>query len=206
MEKSAALAESRDRETKFDRQRFAAELAHLLDTPGYTTDKSQLKERGLEEFKMTGKKADTAIVDEADEVAKAFEEGLAAINEALQTTGETFMLGSPETLTVKRNNGVYSKQAHIGSEDFKPHSAYLGKRGKIIYVFKPVMVAEYEFMEMDENAAREKLIGFKEWSKEKLAEVQMKIAETRASQALEKDKAAMAKRADDYAHLGFGEW
>lgn len=68
------------------------------------------------------------------------------------------------------------------------------------------MVADYEEMEMDEAAAREKLIGFKEWSKEHLADAQMKIAEKRAEQALEKDKAAMAKKQEDYAHLGFGEW
>jgi hypothetical protein len=199
MEKSQALAETRDRETQFDRQRFADELTHLLNTPGYTTDKSALKERGLEEFKME----DKAKTEPLEELLK---EELEAINDALASTGETFMLGSPETLTVKRPNGAFSKKAHIGSEDFKPVRAYLGKRGKIIFVFKPVMVADYDEMEMDENQAKEKLIGFKEWFKDKAGDLQGSIADKRAHQALEQDKAAMAKRADEYAHLGFGEW
>lgn len=206
MEKSRALAESRDRETKFDRQQFAAELAHLLKTPGYTSDKSALKERGLEEFKMAGKKQDVIAVEEADALNKELAQGLEVINEAIARTGETFMLSSPETLTVSRSSGVYSKKAHIGSEDFKPVRAYLGKRGKIIYVFKPVMVADYEEMEMDEVQAREKLMGFADWSREYLKEVQDKIAESRATAAVERDRAAMAKKAEDYAHLGFGDW
>lgn len=201
MEKSQALAENRDRETKFDRSRFAAELTHLLKTPGYTTDQSRLKERGLEEFKMEGK-----TKPETDPLLEAMAEEIKAINVELAKTGETFMLASPETLTVKRVNGAFSKKAHIGSEDFRPVRVYLGKRGKLIYVFTPVMVADYVEMEMDETQAREKLMGFKDWCRENLADIQSKIAQTRAEQAVERDRADMAKRADQYQHLGFGEW
>jgi hypothetical protein len=184
----------------FDRKSAGAELRHLLETPGYTTDKSQLKERGLEEFKMKDEKP-------ADDALSALvQPELDAITELLANSGETFMLASPETLTVKKANGGYSKKAHIGSEDFKPLGAYMGKRGKLIFVFKPVMVADYVEMEMDEHQAKEKLMGFKDWCRENIAEVHAKIAETRAEQAVEKEKEAMAKRSDQYAHLGFGEW
>lgn len=201
MEKWQALVKERDRVTQFNHRLAGAELAHLLKTPGYTTDKSALKERGLEEFKMQEDN-----IKDRDPLAVLVEAEIEAINEKIASCGESFMLMSPETLTVKKPNGTYSKKAHIGSEDFKPLSAYMGKRGKLIFVFKPIMVADYLEMEMDENSAKEKLMGFKDWCRENIAAVSTTIAETRAEQALEKEKEAMAKRSEEYAHLGFGEW
>lgn len=201
MEKSAALVKARDEEVRFDRHAAGAELAHLLKTPGYTTDKSQLKERALEEFKMETKKP-----EEKDPLAEALQDELEAINAKLATTSETFMLASPETLTIKKVNGTYSKKAHIGSEDFRPVSVYMGKRGKLIFVFKPVMVADYAEAELDEIQAKEKLMGFKDWCKENLAEIQASIADMRAETALEHERAAMAEKAEQYKDIGFGSW
>jgi hypothetical protein len=116
------------------------------------------------------------------------------------------MLAAPETLTVKRTNGAYSKQAHIGSEDFAPKSAYIGKRGKLIFVFAPVMVAEYVEMEMDENQAREKLMGFKDFLKEHLGDVQALIAEARANAATREERKSMESRSEAYKDIGFGSW
>lgn len=205
MERLAEVAElivkGHEEHVKFDAKTASAELAHLLTTPGYTTDKSALKDRGLQEFKM---EQETKAKEDALEAL--LKDELEAIVTALQATEETFMLASPESLTVKRPNGTYSKKAHIGSEDFKPQGVYLGKRGKLIFVFKPVMVADYTEMEMDETQAKEKLMGFKDWCKDNLAQVQAKIAETRAESAVAHERAEMAKRADQYQHLGFGEW
>ena len=200
MEKWQALVKERDRPTQFNHRAAGAELRHLLETPGYTTNKSALKEKGLQEFKMKEE------IKDRDPMAVLLEAELEALNAQLAGCTETFMLASPESLTVKRPNGTYAKKAHIGSEDFKPISAYIGKRGKLIFVFKPVMVSDYVEMEADEHQAKEKLMGFKDWCREHIAAVNDKIAETRAEQAVEKEKAAMAKKSEDYAHLGFGEW
>lgn len=194
------IIKGHEEHVKFDAKAASEELMHLLTTPGYTTDKSQLKERGLEEFNMEKDKAPD------NPLSALLKEEIDTITQALRATEETFMLMAPEALTVKRSNGVYSKKAHIGSEDFKPDSVYMGKRGKLIFVFRPVMVADYTEMEMDETAAREKLMGFKDWCRENLAEVTAKIAETRAEKAVEAEQTAMAKRQEEYAHLGFGEW
>lgn len=202
MEKSAALVKARDEEVQYDRRSAGAELAHLLKTPGYTTDKSQLKERGLEEFKMEQVKKP----EETNALAEALQDEIAAINAKLAVITETFMLASPETLTIKKANGTYSKKAHIGSEDFRPTSVYMGKRGKLIFVFKPVMVADYVEAELDETQAKEKLMGFKDWCKENLAEIQDSIAAMRTETALEHERAAMAERADQYKDLGYGSW
>lgn len=60
-------------------------------------------------------------------------------------------LMSPDTLTVKRMNGVYAKIAHVGGEGFKPLRSYVGKRGKLVMCFAPLEAAEYVEMEMYVN-------------------------------------------------------
>jgi hypothetical protein len=202
MDKLQALLDALEAPAKFDRP-FAAkeleELVHLIKTPGYTTDKSQLKERGLEEFKV---EQEPKISDEDLAMELMCEE----LSVTLGKSTETFMLSSPLALTVKKANGAYSKVPHVGSEDFAPARAYMGKRGKIIFVFKPVMVSEYSEMEMEERQARENLVGFKEWLRENFGDMTSKLAEIRSEAAKKAEQTKLADRYETYKDIGFGTW
>jgi hypothetical protein len=201
MDKSLVLLANRDEPVKMDRQRFASEWAHLLATPGYTTDKSQLSERGLKEFKMEENK----VVEQSEE---ELELDLMAeeITGILKAATETFMLSAPITLTVKRPNQSYAKVPHVGSEDFEPVRAYMGKRGKLIFVFKPVMVSEYSEMEMDEASATANLVGFKDFLAEYVGDLDFKAGQIRARIAGKKEQEKLADRAETYKDIGFGSW
>ena len=143
---------------------------------------------------------------ESDELQKELELLAEKVTEVLKASNETFMLSAPETLTVKRANGAFSKQAHIGSEDFAPAKAYVGKRGRMIFVFTPVMVAEYVEMEMDENQAREKLMGFKDYLKENMGDIHAMLAEARANAATREERKSLESRSEAYKDIGFGSW
>lgn len=120
---------------------------------------------------------------------------------------ETFMLGEPLQLTVLRRDGRYSKRSHIGGEDFKPIRAYIGKRGKLIYVFRPVMVSDYEHMEMEDSEACEKLTGFKDYIKHAAgSEFERLNNETKRAAADRAEREKLAGREEQYAHLGFGSF
>lgn len=199
MEKSRALLANRDEPVKLDRQRFAAEMAHLLMTPGYTTDKSALNERGLKGYTVEDKQK----LDEEEMELELMAEEITAIFAA---TTETFMLSSPMTLTVKKPNGGYSKVAHVGSEDFQPVRAYLGKRGKLIFAFKPVMVSEYSEMEMDEESCKAHLVGFKDFLREFVGDIDYKTGQIRARLAAKKEAEKLADRHETYKDIGFGSW
>lgn len=198
MEKSLVLLANKEAVVEFDRKTAAAEMAHLLMTPGYTTDKSALNERGLKEFKMEEPKKteeELALDGLAQEMTKV-----------MQASTETFMLAAPITLTVRKSNGGYSKQAHMGMEDFQPVSAYLGKRGKMIFVFKPVMVADYSEMEMDEQQAFANLNGFKDFMRENVGDLQKMQSEVKQNMAKKAEEEKLASRAEEYKELGFGSW
>jgi len=199
MEKSAALLASRDEPVRFDRNTAAQEFAHLLRTPGYTTDKSALKDRGLEEFRMVEQVKKTEEELALDELAKK-------MSEAMKRTQETFMLSAPASLTVRKSNGAYSKAAHVGMEDFQPTSAYVGKRGKIIFVFKPVMVADYVEMEMDEQQAFAHLNGFKDFIRENVGDLHRLQSEIKVEMAKKAEEQKLADRFETYKDLGFGSW
>lgn len=201
MEKFQALLANRDEPVKLDRQRFASELTHLLATPGYTTDKSSLRERGLKEFQMEEIKPVEQTEEELELDLLAEE-----ITAIFSATTETFMLSSPMALTVKKPNGGYSKVAHVGSEDFQPVRTYLGKRGKLIFVFKPVMVSEYSEMEMDESSARANLVGLKDFLKEYVGDIESRAAQIRAQLAAKQEQAKLADRHETYKDIGFGSW
>lgn len=203
MEKSRALLANRDEPVKLDRQRFASEMAHLLATPGYTTDKSALNERGLREYTMEDKqKFDVEQTEEELELELLAEE----ITTVFAATTETFMLSSPMALTVKRPNNTYAKVAHVGSEDFQPVRTYLGKRGKLIFVFKPVMVSEYSEMEMDEASAKANLMGFKDFLYEFVGDINYKTGQIRARLSAKQEQAKLADRHETYKDIGFGSW
>lgn len=201
MEKSRALLTNRDELVKFDREWSVKEFAHLLATPGYTTDKSQLKERGLKEYKMEDNKAIERSEEELE--LDLLAEGISRI---LDGTTETFMLSAPVSLTVRRHNNTYSKLAHVGSEDFAPVRCYMGKRNKLIFVFKPVMISEYLEMEMDEVSAKANLMGFKEFLTQFVGDIEYRTGQVKAQIAAKKEAEKLADRHEAYKDIGFGSW
>jgi hypothetical protein len=203
MEKSRALLANRDEPVKYDRNLAVKELAHLLATPGYTTDQSVLNERKLKGFTVEDKqKFDVEQTEEELELELMADE----VTAIMSTTSETFMLSAPMTLTVKKPNNAYSKAAHVGSEDFGPVRCYLGKRGKLIFVFKPIMVSDYLEMEMDEAQAKASLVGFKDFLKEHVGDLDYKASQIRARLAAKKEQDKLADRHETYKDIGFGSW
>ena len=199
MEKSRALPTRRKTPAQLDRQLSAAMATYLLATSGYTPYQSLLNELGLKEI----------IMDENKPIEQSEEElELDILAEELTTilakTSETFMLSAPMTLTVKRANQTYSKVAHIGSEDFQPWRCYLGRRGKLIFVFKPIMVSDYVEMEMDEATARLSLVGFEEFLKQYVGDIDQRVAQIREQIAAKQEAAKLADRHETYKDIGFG--
>ena len=202
MRKSAELLAKRDEPVKYDREDFAREFYKLLTTPGYTTNKSRLTTN--QEPMATRKKEEPPKA--LNEEEKALEALAEEITKAFAGCGETFMLASPMALTVKRKDGTYSKQAHIGSEDFHVVRAYMGKKGKFIYVFRPVMIADYVEMEMDETQAQANLVGLREWMGSKLGDIRKRRDELRAELAKTVEAQKLEDRYETYRELGFGSW
>lgn len=154
---------------------------------------------------MATRKKDEAPKVLTDE-EKALEQLAEEITQAFSGCSETFMLAAPMALTVKKMNGTFSKQAHVGSEDFRPVRAYLGKKGKFIYVFKPVMISEYAEMEMDETQAIANLIGMREWMGTKVGNTAKRRDELRAALLKTVEAKKLEDRYETYRDLGFGSW
>jgi hypothetical protein len=180
-----------------------------LSDPDSPYNKSLVKDIGLVDMpKATSEKVTTILLDEVEaelQIEEEFGEVLVELNKKFKASKETFMLTAPMVLTVKRPKG-YSKSNHIGSEDFKPLRAYMGKKGKIIIVFRPVMTADYEEMEMEEAQAKQHLMGFEEFFKEAMWGVREQLSDFHKRAALEQEKAALTDRFETYKDLGFGSW
>lgn len=154
------------------------------------------------------------IEDEAD-VATSLDSLAELITEriAVDANGRTLpvslMLMEPLSLTVKRankpNNG-YSKKAHTGGEEFSPVRCYPGKRGSLIYVFKPLAVADYIEMEMPESMAKTALSGFETWIKGVIdPDLDRARKEAQQASSVKAEREKLAARAEQYGD-GFGSW
>jgi hypothetical protein len=123
---------------------------------------------------------------------------------------DTFMLAEPLQLTVKKANKPgdgYSKKPHIGGENFRPVRCYAGKRNKLIYVFKPIEVADYVEMEMDEAQAKKSLTGFEAFVKSITDfDVQRRLKEAQNQASLDAEREKLADRHEVYSDQGFGSW
>lgn len=127
-----------------------------------------------------------------------------------RTLPVSLMLMEPLSLTVKKAGKPgdgYSKKAHTGGEEFQPIRCYAGKRGALIYVFRPLAVANYLEMEMPEAQAKTALSGFETWIKGVVdAELERTRKEAQQASALKAEREKLADRADQYADQGFGSW
>lgn len=199
MDKCKTLIDNRDMPVNYDRKAFAEEFIKLLKTPGYSTrHKSEVTNKGKEEAMKK-----EVELSEAD---AALDELAANLTSALGAKSETFMLNTPLSLTVKKADGRFSKRPHVGGEDFAFERAYRGKRGKLIFAFKPVMVSEYVEMEMDTSNAFDALTGFKEFLQEHFGKLDDALGDINKMQADHKEAERLADRNEKYAALGFGSW
>lgn len=119
---------------------------------------------------------------------------------------KTFSLAQPANLTVVLNGGQYSRRNHIGGEDFHIHEVYLGKRGDLIYKFRPNGASSYILMEMREQEAIKQLLGFGEFaSKLYQDETLRELIEARDRASLDRERAQLATR-EEYKEMGFASW
>ena len=79
-----------------------------------------------------------------------------------------FKINGPRQLPVKSRFGQYTTQNFRGDEKLIPSTAYLGKRGHIVYGFTPAEPQKYAFVEVTSDKAADQLIGFKAWLDERL--------------------------------------
>ncbi|MCL2874703.1 MAG: hypothetical protein FWF12_00110 [Betaproteobacteria bacterium] len=161
--------------------------------------------------------SDTLADSRIEQIVEEINDRIAVRNlAARRNTGENtdhnsarFMLTESIVLTVKKaNKPDYSKKEHTGGEEFMALRCYASKRGGLIYVFRPLQVADYAEMEMTESAAKKSLSGFEAWLKtivDSSLDRECRDAQNEASIEAERDK-LMATRAEEYAHLGFGTW
>lgn len=144
-----------------------------------------------------------------DHMAKQITERITADANS-RTLPVSLMLMEPLSLTVKKAGKPgdgYSKKAHTGGEEFQPIRCYAGKRGALIYVFRPLAVANYLEMEMPEAQAKTALSGFETWTKGVVdAELERTRKEAQQASALKAEREKLADRADQYADQGFGSW
>jgi hypothetical protein len=99
-----------------------------------------------------------------DAKQKAADEIAARINSGLRGHGRTsFKLTGPAQLTIKTRQSQYKKKAFLGDEEMALTSAYAGKRGDVIAVFKNNVPTEYAYIEIPLMEARERLSGFSDF-------------------------------------------
>ncbi len=117
---------------------------------------------------------------------------------------QEFMLANGGSFTVKRG-AKYSKRSMLGGEGFKPTSAYVGKRGKIIYEFTPTFTTDFNHLEIDEDAVKSELIGFEEYVAPAFNEMFQKLQAEKAKLKSMEAVAANEEREKLYG-ADYGSW
>lgn len=118
-----------------------------------------------------------------------------------------FMLTEPATLTTSRGNHVaptYSRVGHIGGESFTPVRAYWGKKGEMIYVFRPMEMANYVEMELPESRLK-LLSGFTDYLKNIGGDLFKEMQEMKLKSSEANERARLLEN-KQYAAMGYGSW
>lgn len=127
----------------------------------------------------------------------------------LKYAGPAFELNQPLTATMKNRMGQYRKHPLIGGEEFTPTSAYMGKSGKMIIVFRPIdthIASRFSFMEMDATAARATLEGFSRFMDNSLSmDFDEQVRQIREEAGAEEREAHMRGMGNHYQEA-FGSW
>lgn len=134
------------------------------------------------------------------------------IQEHIEDNPMVFTLNQPTRVTVKTSEGRYFKKPLIGEESFEATSCYVGKKGDLIFVFKPVDDTgetgkdDYSSMEMKVDEAYSKLDDFADYiktaiNKDVVAEQKAAALESRRL----KEELELKKREEVYGDT-FGNW
>lgn len=148
-----------------------------------------------------------SALDRLDETErKRLESDAAAITKEFQNTLYVFKLKAPGSLTVKIGDR-YTKQPYIGDEQFEGDSAYVGKSGKVIVVFKE-REKHTTLMEMPLNECLTKLEGFPAFiNTVSASRDDDDVAEIRAEADEIEEVAHVEARRDHFAeNPAFGSW
>lgn len=120
---------------------------------------------------------------------------------------KTFMLLAPSLLTVLKGD-KYSKRSQIGGEEFQPIGCYEGKRGRLIYTFKPKGAADYTVAEFSHEDAK-KAFGnaFEAHLKEAPGgNVEQLARDMRKGAADAAEAVKNAQKVGVYANIGWGDF
>ena len=121
-----------------------------------------------------------------------------------QNASSVYTLLSAELLTTMSSKG-YAKTSHIGGEEFYADSVYLGKKGKLIAVFKPVGAAAYGTMEMPVDFAIAKLSDYDIALENSCANgYKSRMSHVENSARSEREIKQLAEKGSDYEE--FGSW
>jgi hypothetical protein len=182
---------------------------HSSDPSTWASTKEYAKIEKLQEYNHSMVKERNMETDKEVTMDEVTMNGFADIMTSFLESEQSrrFMLAEPLTLTVKKKDGSYSKRPHVGGEEFKVARCYVGKRAGLIYVFKPVDVADYVEMEMPESQAKTSLGGFAAFiGKVGGSEFDRLKRDVMQKASLDAEREKMADRHDVYADLGFGSW
>ncbi|MDY7537539.1 hypothetical protein QN372_00090 [Undibacterium sp. RTI2.1] len=194
---------------------FSSALEALLNTPGMSTDSSKYKAllggsrvaSMLAPEKLRGVTADLAIVDDLLNY-KGKNVDLEQISNELSenlnfTKTPNVSLRAPTNLTVVCPKG-FSKQSHIGGEEFTITDARVGKKGKIILSLRPKDATNYSHAEVLLDDAKQQLNGVMETLETALPGFDDFIKGVKVLEVQKKEVAEVAVKMKDYQD--FGSW
>lgn len=131
-------------------------------------------------------------------------EGLTQYFKDVTTTVKLF---APTMLTVKVPGTGFKKVSHIGGEEFKIDSVYLGKKSKLIFAFNPVDTVTYSQMEMEGDEALAALEHFRNGVDGAVGgDYVQEVSAIRRLEADAREAVATANKFNEYEDIGFGSW
>lgn len=148
------------------------------------------------------------IIDELEPPVESIQEAAAKqITRHFLDNPKVFMLLAPSLLTVLKGD-KYSKRSQIGGEEFVPIGCYEGKRGRLIYTFKPKGVTDFTVAELNHEDAKKAfgnvfethLKGSPGGNVEQLAK-DMRKSHADAAEAIKN-----AEKGGVYANIGWGDF
>lgn len=166
-------------------------MAHMVD-PDDEDDSGELTELDEDE-KMAHEVLEPTETDEIDKKV------IFAINKLFKDSARHFELIAPASLTVKNRKGEYKKASFIGGEELIPVSCYKGKKGTMIYVFKPKDASDHAFIEIGDELTKTVFAGFPAYLKSAVD-----VDKLRMAGAIEAEKVTNADRFKKYED--FGSW
>jgi hypothetical protein len=124
--------------------------------------------------------------------------------DAFNQAPQAFSLTAPMKLITKKGKD-YRNTVFIGGEDFRPVSAYVGKKGQTLIMLKPTDPSDFEYLEVPEKQCR-KVFGphFDTYLRETLKDVLEKKEEIAAQASRQNELARNAQAMRQYD--GFGSW